>query len=97
VVAAVGPLVGRRAAEFAAPDDQRVVPQAAGLQVAQQGGDRPVGLLGVLAVVLDVGVVVPRLAVAVEKLNHAHAALGQPASEQAAVGELAVAVGGARR
>ena len=43
VVAAVRPLGGRRAAELAAPDHQRVVEQAARLQVVQQAGDRLVG------------------------------------------------------
>ena len=52
----------------------------------------PIALLGVVAVVGDVAVVVPGLAVAVVDLHHAHAALHQPAGEQAGVGELAVAV-----
>ena len=46
VVAAVvaAALDHRRAAELAAPDDQRVVEQAARLQVVEQGGDRLVGV-----------------------------------------------------
>ena len=63
----------------------------------EQRGDRPVALLGVVAVVGDVGVVVPGLAVAVVDLRHAHAALDQPAGDQAGVGELALAVQLARR
>ena len=66
------------------------------LQVGQQRRDRLVGLLGVVAVVEDVGVIVPRLAVAEIDLHHAHAALRQAAGHQAGVGELAVAVGRAR-
>ena len=88
MVAALLPLRGRRPAELAAPDDQRLVQQAALLQVRQQGRDRLVGLPGVVAVVQDVAVVVPRLAVAVIDLRHAHAALRQPAGHQAGVGEL---------
>ena len=34
-------LDGRRAAEFAAPDDQRVVEQAALLEIGEQRGDGP--------------------------------------------------------
>ena len=45
-----------------------------------------------VAVVVDVAVIVPRLAVAVVDLHDAHAALRQPAGQQAGVGELAVAV-----
>ena len=43
VLAAVGPFGRRRAAELAAPDDERVVEQAAGFQVLEQAGDRLVG------------------------------------------------------
>ena len=41
-------LVHRRAAELAAPDDQRLVEQPALLQVLEQGRDRPVDLLALL-------------------------------------------------
>ena len=51
VVAAVPFLGHRRAAELAAPDDQRLVEQAALLEVREQAGDRPVGLAAQLAVV----------------------------------------------
>ena len=75
----------RRAAELAAPDDERVVEQAALLEVLDQ---RRRGLVGVLAVLLEVvdqvAVLVPRL---VEELHEPHAALDQPAGEQAVVGE----------
>src|SRR5437868_6597137 len=47
-------------AEFAAPDDQRFVQQAAAFQVREQSGDRHVGLAGETGVVgLDVHVAVP--------------------------------------
>ena len=76
-------LDGRRPAELAAPDDQRVVEHPALLEVGQQGGDRPVDLAGQLAVVrLDLGVVVPGLAGAVPELDVADAALQQPAGDQ---------------
>ena len=55
------------------------------------------GLVGVLRLgavaLLDVGVIVPRLAVAVEDLHHAHAAFDQPPRGEAGVGEVALAVG----
>ena len=51
MVAAVGaPLHHRRAAEFAAPDDERVVQQAALLQVLDQRG---AGLVGIQAVLCE--------------------------------------------
>ena len=56
VVVAAGALCvfgGRLAAEFASPDDQRFVEQAAPLQILQQPGDRLVGVAGVVGVVLD--------------------------------------------
>ena len=42
--------------------------------------------------ILDVGVVVPRLAVAVEDLDHADAPFDQPPSGQAGLGEVPLAV-----
>ena len=45
---ALGVLGGRLAAELAAPDDQRLVQQAAALQVLEQAGDRLVGAAGVV-------------------------------------------------
>ena len=41
---ALGVLGGRLPAELAAPDDQRLVEQAAALQVLEQAGDRLVGV-----------------------------------------------------
>ena len=97
VVVAAGPLGvlgGRLAAELAAPDDQRLVEQAALLQVLEQAGDRLVGVAGVLGVVGDhVGVGVPVVVVvgaAGVDLDEPHAALDQPPGQQA----LAAEVGG---
>ena len=88
VVAAVA-LGHRRAAELAAPDDQRVVEHAALLQVLDQR--RRAAWSTSLAVpamsLLDVAVVVP---VAVVELDEPHAALGQPAGQQAVGRERAV-------
>src|SRR6266852_6055866 len=42
---------GRRAAELAAPDQERLVPQSRALQVGDEGGDRLIGLAGVQAMV----------------------------------------------
>ena len=78
MIASGGALGGRRAAELAAPNDKRFVQQAACLQVLKQRGNRPVALLGVLAVVGDVLVIVPGLIVAIIDLRHAHAALRHP-------------------
>ena len=87
VVAAVA-LGHRRAAEFAAPDHQRVVEHAALLEVLDQRGRGLVDLLGHAGdLVFDAAVMVP---VAVIKLDEAHAALGQPPGQQAVGGEGAV-------
>ena len=78
-----------RAAEFAAPNDQRVVQQPALLQVLDQRGGR---LIGVAALAGDLRwadiVLIPA---AMEKLDEPHAALRQPAREQAIGGESAPA------
>ncbi len=90
VIAAVGPLGHRRAAELAAPDDQRRLEQAAGLQVLEQAGDRLVDGAGVVLVAgLQVGVLVPAVGadVGTEQLDEAHAPLDQPPGEQAFAGE----------
>jgi hypothetical protein len=79
----------RRAAEFAAPDDERLIEQAALLEILDEGG---AGLVDVEAVLLQIGgqvaVLVPRL---VEELDEADPALDQAAAEQAVVGEGALA------
>ena len=89
MVAAVA-LGAGRAAELGAPDDERVVEQAALLEVLEQAGDRQVDLRRELAVVgLDAGVRVPgaAAAAAVEDLHEAHAALDQPPGRQAQLAE----------
>ena len=72
------------AAEFAAPDDQRVVEHAALLQVLDQRGR---GLVGVAALrrqlARDAFVMVPAHVI---ELDEAHAALGQAAGENAVGG-----------
>ncbi len=74
-----------RAAEFAAPNHQRVVQHAALLQILQQPG---AGLIGVAAIFRDVFhqvvMLVPSLMV---ELHEADTALHQPAREQAVIGE----------
>ena len=70
-----------RAAEFAAPDDERVVEHAALLEVADERGDRLVHAADALGVgALEVVVAVPAAA---EDLHEAHAFLHEPAREQA--------------
>ena len=82
----------RAAAEFAAPDHQRGIEQAAGFQVRQQPGDGLVGLGRARLVVLvacDVAVPVVGIhAVAVPHLHEANAALHQPPRQQAAAAEI---------
>ena len=75
VVAAVGGLAVRRAAELAGPDDQRIFQQPPLLQVGEQPGDRPVHGPDEGAVRLfDVVVGVPRPGV---ELHEAHALFDQ--------------------
>jgi hypothetical protein len=89
VVIAPGALPHRRAAEFAAPEDERVVQHAACLQIADERRGRLVDRHRArLHAFLDCVVVIPR---AVVELDHAHAALGEAAREQAVGGEAAVA------
>jgi hypothetical protein len=89
VIAAVAALGGRGPAELAAPPHQRVVEQAAALEVAEQAGDGPIDLAGVLLVVAaEVGVPVPLDGrVAVRHLDEAHAALDQAAGQEALPGK----------
>ena len=88
VVAAVA-LGHRRAAELAAPDDQRVVEHAALLEIVHQRRRAAIDFLGRAGdVAFHVAVVVP---VAVIELDEPHAALGQPPGQQAVGGERAVA------
>ncbi len=78
-----GHLDRRRASEFAAADDERLLEQAALFQVFQKRADRLVALAGQLPVIhLDVVVVVPRLTLAVPNLHEAHAALDEPPRDE---------------
>ena len=92
---------GGLAAEFAAPDDERFIEQAALLEVFQQGGDWLVGRAGMVRVIGDevaVGVpVVVAVSAAGVELHEAHAALHEPAGEQAARAEVARFIAGRRR
>ena len=92
VVAAVGALRAGSAAELGGPDDDRVVEQAAALEVDQQAGDRLVDLGAEARVVgAEAGVSVPRAggAVAVEDLDEADAAFGEPAGREHLLAERA--------
>ena len=89
MVVAAGALAHRGAAEFAAPEDQRVIEEAALLEVVDQGGRGLVDVFGAhLHAVVEVAVQVPG---AVVELDHAHAAFGESAGHQAVRGEGAVA------
>ena len=83
MVAAVALFGHRRAAEFAAPDDQRLVEQTAALEILEQPRDRPIHRAASLSVVcLDVAVCVPLAARAAVDLHEPDAALDQPAGQQ---------------
>ena len=91
MVAAVGAFGAGRAAELGGPDDERLVEQAALLQILQQAGDRLIDLRavgGVVACEIAVGVPAAGAAVAaVEDLHEPHAALDQPPRRQAVLAE----------
>ncbi len=73
------------AAELAAPDDQRVVEQAALLEVGDQGRRRLVGVAALRCDLLgQVAVLVPA---AMKELHEPHAPLAQPPGQQAVGGE----------
>jgi len=84
-------LLHRLATELAAPDDQRLVEQAGALEIGQQSVDRTIDFGAVDAEVLfDAEVRVPRLllvSAAVVDLHATHAALQQPARDQALTAE----------
>ena len=89
VIAALGiggiALAERRAAEFAAPDDERVVEHAALLQILHERRRRAFGVVALLLELREqVAVLVPA---GVHQLHEADAALQQPAGDQAVVGE----------
>jgi len=83
IAAIVATLDHRRATELPAPDHQRVVQQAALLEVFDE---RRRSLIGVATILFEVGheaaVLVPRL---VENLDEAHAFFDEPAREQHAL------------
>src|SRR6185436_12775032 len=87
VVPAVGALGPGGAAELGAPDDQRLVEQAAPLEVLDQARDGLVDLAGELGVArLEVPVGIPgsgAAVVSVIDLDEADAALGHPPRRQA--------------
>ena len=90
VVAAVGPLGHRGAAELAAPDDQGAIEQAAGLQVGEQAGDRLVDGAGVVLVAVSSGPDAGpsgRRRRRAKQLDEPHAPLDQSAGDQAFAGE----------
>ena len=75
----------RRASEFAAPDDERVVEQSLAFQIGHECGRC---LVGVLRVVLDIAFdVAVRVPAAVNNADETHAALDHAASQQAGSGE----------
>src|SRR5437868_2596886 len=82
------PLTVDRAAELAAPDDERIVEQAALLQVGDQRGG---WLIDVLALSADlprqIAVLVPA---AMQELHEAHPALDHAPGQQAVARETAV-------
>ena len=75
VAAVVAALDHRRAAEFAAPDDQGILEQPALLEILDQRGAGAVGVLAILPKILhEVAVLVPGF---VEELDEADAALDE--------------------
>ncbi len=84
---------GGGASEFAAPEDEGVLEEAALFEVGHEGGDGAVDLGGVAADVgFDVVVVIPGLAGAVPELDHADAAFEEASGDEglAAVDVVAV-------
>ena len=101
VVAAVFTLGSWCAAELTAPDNERLIEEATGLEIFEQCGNPLVTGLGQAGVTaLDVAMAgVPGDVVAVDrvrKLNRPHTALHEAPGDEAALGILAVAVQVAR-
>src|SRR4051812_4008227 len=94
VIAALGALTARHAAEFGSPEDDRVIEQATGFEVLDEGRGGLVHAAGHVAVVLgEILVAVPvaaRKAVvgAAPDLNEAHAAFEQAARDEAVASEV---------
>ncbi len=85
VPAIVAPLHHGCAAEFPAPDDERIFKQPPLLQILNQRHRSPVGILAVLLDVLDeVAVLVPGFVI---NLHETDAAFHQAARQQTTVGE----------
>ena len=80
------------AAEFAAPEDEGFIEQAALFEIGEEGADGLIAFAGEAAVVFDVIVGVPGLAVAVPELDEADAAFEEAAGHEALAGEGAGAV-----
>jgi hypothetical protein len=95
IVVAPVPVFGNGgAAEFSAPDHEGVLEEAALFEIFEQGVDGTIDVRGELAGLLVVFAVgVPGLAVAVVDLDETHPALGEAAGKEAAVREVAGAVG----
>ena len=80
----IGRLVERRPSELAGPDDERSLEHPPALQIGDQAGDRLVDRPGELLVIGHVAVRVPVVARAdIDKLDESHAALGEPAGDEA--------------
>ena len=72
------------AAKFTAPDDERLVEQAAGLQIGEQAGDGFIDGVAVFAVIhLDAFVRVPLAARTAVELDEAHAVLDEATRQEA--------------
>ena len=85
VIAAIGPLRGRLAAELAAEEHQRLVEQAAPFEVVEQGGHRLVdGMAAIDQSLVQIAVMVPtRLA----NLDEADAGFAQSPGHDALAGK----------
>ncbi len=92
MIAPLGPFRPGSPSKFPTPDNQRLIQQAATLEVPDQCGDRPVALLGMLPVIEDIAVIVPGLTTAVVQLHHPHSAFHQSPGHEARIGKLSTAV-----
>ena len=88
MIAAVAFFRHRRSAELAAPDNERLVQQAASFQVFEQPGDGTIGFAAMFAVVLfDLAMGVPLASGTGIELHETHASLHQPSGQQAVLAE----------
>ena len=91
VVAPVGVLRERVAAEFATPPDECIFQQAVSLHVGQESGNRLVGCPRVDRMVLDLAVLIPARigrVVSLADLYVTHASFRHSAGEQALSAEI---------